>query len=69
VWRKPCWATAKTGLEHHRGGEMREDADLDLILDVLYGPLYYRLLFGHRCLSEKYTNALADLIVDAIAKR
>ena len=68
VWRKPRRATAKAGFERHRGGEMRADSDLDLVLDVLYGPLYYRLLFGHGCLSEKYTNALADLIVAAIAK-
>ena len=66
---KPPPATAKAGLEHYRRGEMREGADLDLILDVLYGPLYYRLLFGHGCLTERYANGLADLIVEAIAKR
>jgi AcrR family transcriptional regulator len=69
VWRNPRRATAKAALERHRGGQLCENTDLDLVLDVLYGPLYYRLLVGFGSLSERYADALADLIVAAIAKR
>src|SRR2546421_7882984 len=40
VWRKPRRAAAKAILEHHRGRSLRENTDLDLVMDVLYGPLY-----------------------------
>jgi AcrR family transcriptional regulator len=69
VWRKPRRGTAKTILEHHRGRSLRENTDLDLVMDVLYGPLYYRLLVGHLPLSEKYADALTDFVVAAIAKK
>jgi AcrR family transcriptional regulator len=69
VWRTPRRATAKAGFERRRGTCVRDDVNLDLVLDVLYGPLYYRVLVGHGPLSEKYTDALADFIVNAIRKR
>jgi len=30
-----------------RRGEIRRDADLDIALDLVYGPFYFRLLLGH----------------------
>jgi AcrR family transcriptional regulator len=68
VWRKPRRAAAKAVLEHHRGSDLRENTDLDLAMDVLYGPLYYRLLVGHLPLSEKYAEALTDFVIAAIGK-
>lgn len=68
VWRTPRRTTAKAGLELHRGRQLREDVDLDLVMDMMYGPLYYGLLVGRASLSEKYTDALADLITAAISK-
>jgi hypothetical protein len=60
---------AKAGIEKHHGKCLREDIDLDLVMDCLYGPLYYRLLVGHGSLNEKYTDALTDLILKSIQKR
>ena len=68
VWRTPRRATAKAGLELHRGRDMREDANLDLVMDVLYGPMYYRLLVGHEPLSEQYADELTELVVAALVK-
>jgi len=68
VWVRPRRMDAKQVLEHHRGNSLREDADLDLVMDALYGPLYYRLLIGHGCLSEVYTDALTDLVLASILK-
>jgi AcrR family transcriptional regulator len=41
-------------------GELREDLDLEVAVDVLYGPIYYRMLVGHAPLEEDFANALAD---------
>jgi AcrR family transcriptional regulator len=69
VWVRPRRIDAKAGLQRHRGRALREDIDLDLLLDILYGPLYYRLLVGHAPLTEKYVDALADLALRSIVKR
>ena len=48
-------------------GEIHADLDLDVILDALYGPLYYRLLVGHAPLNALFVNNLVDLIMTAIS--
>lgn len=42
------------------GGEIAAPADLDTLLDMIYAPVFYRLLVGHLPLDP----ALADGIVD-----
>ena len=43
-------------------GELREDLDPDVAVDVLYGPIYYRMLVGHGPLDKDFTDALSDHI-------
>jgi hypothetical protein len=43
-------------------GELREDLDLEVAVDVLYGPIYYRLLVGHAPLDADFADALADYV-------
>jgi len=43
-------------------GELRKDTNVDLVLDALYGPLYYRLLVKHAPLTPSYADALVDLV-------
>lgn len=69
VWVRPRRANAKAVLERHRGKCLPEDVDLELVMDCLYGPLYFRLLIGHGALNEKYTDALTDLILTSIQRR
>ena len=69
VWMVPRRTAAKAALERHRGRDLRADADLDLLMDALYGPIYFRLLAGHRALSEKFTDALAEVVLQGIAQR
>jgi AcrR family transcriptional regulator len=69
VWMRPRRTVAKAGLERHRGRELREDADLELVMDALYGPIYFRILAGHRSLTENFANALADVVLEGIRKR
>lgn len=40
-------------------GEIAADADLDMLVDMAYGVLYYRLLIGHAPLDEKAARSLA----------
>jgi hypothetical protein len=41
-----------------RGG-LAQDADLDMLVDMAYGVLYYRLLVGHAPLDENAARSLA----------
>jgi AcrR family transcriptional regulator len=68
VWVRPRRADVAARLERYRGRSLRDDVDLNLVMDTLYGPLYFRLLVGHAPLSESYTDALADLVLKSIAK-
>ena len=39
-------------------GELRDDIDIEVALDSLYGALYYRLLVGHLRLSPSFVDLL-----------
>jgi len=43
-------------------GEMQADADPEVLIDLLYGTIYYRLLIGHQALDTEF----GDKIVDAV---
>jgi AcrR family transcriptional regulator len=44
-------------------GELRPDLDLELALDVLGGPLFYRLLVTGGPIDERLAEGVADLIL------
>lgn len=48
--------------------QIRADTDVDTVLDMLYGPLFFRLLAGHRPLSPQLAGQLVDAMFDGIAK-
>jgi AcrR family transcriptional regulator len=53
-------AALRALLERGRSaGELAADADLDMLVDMAYGVLYYRLLVGHAPLDEKAARSLA----------
>ena len=41
-------------------GEFRADVDPELLIDMVYGPIYYRLLVGHQKLDKRFGDALVD---------
>jgi AcrR family transcriptional regulator len=43
-------------------GELRPDLDVEDALDVLYGPLWLRLLVGHRPVRQAAADELLDLV-------
>ncbi len=53
-------AALRALLERGRtAGELAADADLDMLVDMAYGVLYYRLLIGHAPLDDKAARSLA----------
>jgi AcrR family transcriptional regulator len=49
-------------------GDLRADLDLELALDVLGGPLFYRLLVTGGPLDEQLVEGVADLILRGFAQ-
>lgn len=43
-------------------GEIRSDIDTDVLIDMLYGPIYYRLLVGNAPLTAAFANELAQMV-------
>lgn len=41
-------------------GEIAPPDDVEVVLDMIYGPLFYRLLVGHQPLSETLADAIAE---------
>ncbi len=41
-------------------GELRGDLDPEVAVDVIYGPIYYRMLVGHAPLDQAFADRLAD---------
>lgn len=44
-------------------GEARADFDVELILDMLTGPFYYRTLFGHARISHRMAHEAVEYVL------
>lgn len=49
-------------------GAIRADLDLEVALDLIYAPLYFRLLVGHGPLDSAFTDALLDTALEGCAR-
>ncbi|WP_380279008.1 TetR/AcrR family transcriptional regulator [Kitasatospora purpeofusca] len=47
-------------------GQLRADADLDLAVELLYGPLYYRWLHGLGPLDDRYADQVTQACLRAL---
>jgi AcrR family transcriptional regulator len=47
-------------------GEFRKDIDPDVLIDMIYGPIYYRLLVRHRELDERFGEELVGHILSYV---
>jgi len=47
-------------------GEIPADTDKDVVIDLLFGPAYHRLLHGHPPLTDQFARRVVDLIVAAL---
>jgi hypothetical protein len=48
-------------------GEIREDLDLDVALDLIYAPVFYRLLMGHAALNAQFMDGVLNLALRGLA--
>ena len=50
-------------------GELAETTDTGLIADLLYGPIFFRMLLGHQALDPAFGDDLADQVLNNISHR
>jgi hypothetical protein len=48
-------------------GAIRGDTDVEVTLDLLYAPIYFRLLMGHAPLERRFTTKVLDQVLAGIA--
>ena len=66
-WFRPRRAVAaeiiRKGIEN---GELRADLDLAVTLDLVFAPVYYRLLFSHEPLDEEFAARSIEQVLHGI---
>ncbi len=58
--RRQAYQTLQRGIDR---GELPADTDLDLLLDSLYGPMYFRFLIRHDELTEKFADKICGVVL------
>jgi AcrR family transcriptional regulator len=48
-------------------GEIPANTDLEVALDLIYGPIYHRMLHSHAPLDERFARNVIDTIIAGIA--
>ncbi|MEC9264894.1 MAG: TetR/AcrR family transcriptional regulator [Pseudomonadota bacterium] len=43
-------------------GQIDSSIDIDIVLDAVFGALWYRLLLGHMPIDQRFANALTDQV-------
>jgi AcrR family transcriptional regulator len=51
-----------------RDGFLRQDADPDAIIDILYAPIYYRLQMGTGPLTDSYIDEIFDHAMEGLER-
>lgn len=49
-------------------GEICSDVDSEIVLDLIYGPMIFRLLAGHGSLSEQESEAMVEAVFGGIRR-
>jgi AcrR family transcriptional regulator len=50
-------------------GEIPADTDYEVVLDLLFGAAYHRLLQGHQPLTDRFARQIVDLVVSALEQQ
>jgi hypothetical protein len=49
-------------------GEIRKEVDGEIVLDLIYGPMVFRLLTGHGSVAEHESEAVVKTVFDGLRK-
>ncbi len=49
-------------------GEIREEIDGEIVLDLIYGPMVFRLLAGHGSLSDRESEAMVEAVFGGLRR-
>jgi AcrR family transcriptional regulator len=52
-----------------RRDEIPADTDAGIVLDLVFGACYYRLLHGHRPLNEQFVNQVVDVVTIGVGAK
>jgi AcrR family transcriptional regulator len=64
----PPRAAVRQTLERaHARGDLRDDVDLDLVLDLIGSFVHYRALFGHAATSDREIERAVEALLQGIA--
>jgi AcrR family transcriptional regulator len=67
LWIRPRRAEARKLFEKHIAqGTARAGLDPDLAVEILFSPLYYRLLTGYGEITPEYLDHLVDVVMPAL---
>jgi AcrR family transcriptional regulator len=47
-------------------GELKEDINVEVAIDALYSPLFYRLLLKHQPLNQNFVDRLVDAVMNGL---
>jgi AcrR family transcriptional regulator len=67
LFEPPRAAVRQTLDRAHARGDLREDVDLDLILDLIASFIHYRALFGHASTSNVEIERAVEALLQGIA--
>jgi AcrR family transcriptional regulator len=49
-------------------GEIRKDVDGDIVLDLIYGPMIFRLLAGHGLFGDRESEAIVEAVFGGLKR-
>ena len=49
-------------------GEIREEIDGEIVLDLIYGPMIFRLLAGHGSISDRESEAVVEAVFGGVRR-
>jgi AcrR family transcriptional regulator len=53
-------------IEGIKRGEIRQEVDAEVLVDALYGPVYFRLLGEHAPLTQDFADNLTELVMSGL---
>jgi AcrR family transcriptional regulator len=68
-WIRPRRAEASVVLrQHQKRRAMKPDLDPGAVLDLIYGPIYFRLLAGHAPLTLEFARQISEMAVIGLSE-